>query len=120
MSYLLKPLSGQFLLPDEIIERLQNEFAVVNADRHAGSDYVGDVIAGLIRVGLSGEPIESLLQVQDNAYRIYVADEAGATEEFLDLIVVPNRPINVSIYNQDRMQPMLKRCAQTLQYSIEW
>ncbi len=51
MGHRLKPSDGMpYLAPAEVIERLRDEFACVDADAEAGADHVGDMIAAFLRM----------------------------------------------------------------------
>ena len=121
MSDRLEPYPGHpYLEPEEIVERLREEFAVCEADREQGADDVGDMIAKLIQLNAPQEWIEARLAGRDRAYRIVIADDPDS-ENYLSFSVQPEDGPLIGYYSaqhQDATRPSLERCAAALNYCI--
>ncbi len=122
MSHRLEPKDDvSYLTPDEIVSRLQDEFACCTADRDEGKDVVGDTIAKLIELNAPQEIIDQQVAAQSGAITVLIADD-DTTEDYLQFTVKPNEGILVGYFSgqhEDATRPLLDRCACVLDYRIE-
>ncbi len=122
MAHRLSPKPGRrHLTPSEVIRRLREEFAIVEADRDAGADHVGDMIAQFLRMHAPQEIIEAHRKAQPEAIRVTVADEPEA-EAFLSFVTMPEAGLFIDYHSSQHEQAtegLLRRCAEALGYEIE-
>lgn len=121
MSHCLEPKDDvAYLTPDEVVTRLQDEFAYCTADRDEGNDVVGDTIAKLIELNAPQEIIDQQVAAQSGAIAVVIADD-DATEDYLQFTVKPNEGILIGYFSgqhEDATRPLLDRCARVLDYRI--
>ena len=122
MAHRLVPKANQrYLSPDEIVRRLEDEFGYVVADREAGADMVGDMIAQFLRMRAPQELIESHRKAQEQAIRLLVADEP-TTEALLVFVAMPNAGLFIDYHSRQHevaADGCLHRCASALGYEIK-
>jgi hypothetical protein len=115
------PHPGQdFLEPEDVIERLKDEFNYVVADREQGADHVSSMIAKFIELNAPQQFIDDCLAGQDRSYWVSVADD-DATEDDIGFILQPGVGPLIGYHSQhheDAARPLLERCAATLNYQI--
>jgi hypothetical protein len=71
MSHRLCPPEGRpFLEPEEVVERLREEFAFCDADRDQGADDVGDMIAKLIELKAPKPIIDAAIAGRDRSFSV--------------------------------------------------
>ena len=121
MSHLLKPYEdADFLAPEEVATRLQEEFAYVDVDREQGKDIVGDTIAKLIELRAPQEIIDEQRAAQAEAIWMVVADDSTSDDD-LQFTVKPNEGILIgysSAQHEEATRTLLDRCAAALNYQI--
>jgi hypothetical protein len=122
MAHRLSPKVGQpYLSPSEVVRRLRDEFDFVDADREAGADHVGDMIAQFLRMRAPQEIIEAHRKAQPEAIQISVADEP-AGEAYLSFVAMPEEGLFIGYHSgghERATEASLRRCAQALGYEIE-
>jgi hypothetical protein len=121
MAHRLMPHPGQdFLEPEEVIERLKDEFDDVIADREQGADDVGSMIAKFIELKAPQQFIDECLAGQDRSYWVSVADDP-TSEDDISFIIQPGVGPLIgyrSKQHEDAARPLLERCAAALNYQI--
>jgi len=117
----LEPHPGQpHLDPREAIDRLRDEFALVDADQDEGADYVGDIIARLIELNAPKEIIDNEVAAQQGSYYVIVAD-GMFSESCLRLLFKPEEGPLISYSSgeeEEELRPLVERCANALNYCI--
>lgn len=137
MSHRLSPRFDQsWLTPDEVVERLREEFRFVQADREAGADHVGDMIAALLRMKAGRQRgrdashesseidrvIARLELVRDDAMAMSVSDDPASEFEQLEFAIVPGEPILIGYscrQHEDAGTLLAKRVAAALNYDVK-
>ena len=121
MAHRLSPKPGRhYLTPSEVVRRLREEFAIVQADQDAGADHVGDMIAQFLRMRPQ-EIIETHRKAQTEAIRVTVADEAEG-EACLSFVAMPDDGLFIGCHSGQHEQStegVLRRCAEALGYEAE-
>ena len=121
MSHRLELHEGHpYLEPDEIVERLREEFAYCEADREQGMDDVGDIIAKLIDLRAPQEIIDEQIAGRERSYRVTIADDS-ASDDDLSFIAQPGVGPLIGYYSaqhEQAMRPLLERRAAALNYRI--
>lgn len=138
MAHRLEPHSKQaFLSPDEVLERLRDEFRCVEADREAGADHVGDMIAALLRMkaGQERRPVQyrthdvaeldrtiaRLEQVREQAISVSVGDDSATEFGQVNFAIVPEEPLLIGYscrQHEDVATGLSNRIATVLNYAI--
>jgi hypothetical protein len=120
MSHQLKPKKGSpYLPPDEVVRRLQTEFAIVDADAAAGAQHVADMIKYYEKAKAPPELIAAHRLLQSEAIAVIVADEPKPGDAYLQFVVMPGETLFIgycSEQNEMAAKPLLKRCCQALGY----
>jgi hypothetical protein len=124
MAYVkLLPPEGRDPLPAaEVIRRLRDEFAVVDADPDAGQDHVADLIVATLRLSatLPGgeERVAALRAAQQEAVYLIFGDDLRLTAE---CCVQPGWPLFFG--RRDAMngpaRPLVERAAAALGYVVD-
>ena len=121
MSHRLCPPEGRpFLEPEEVVERLREEFAFCDADQDQGADDVGDMIAKLIELKAPKPIIDAAIAGRDRSYSVTVADDM-ASENYLSFIVRPGEGPLIGYHSgqhEEAVRSLLERCARALDYEI--
>lgn len=119
MAHRLEPPGGQpYWTPDEAIERLREEFAVVEVDREEGKDHVGQMIAKLIELKAPQAIIDQHVGAQQQAVRVVVSDDMSS-DDFLTFVLMPDEGPFIgysSAQHEESVAPLLARCATALSY----
>jgi hypothetical protein len=118
----LFPPKGREALPvEEIIERLRDEFKVVDADPDAGQDHVAGMIAATLRFSdaLPGkqERLARLQSVQDAAVYVTFGDDLALTASCClmpDSELFFGAPAEVD----GPARPLVERAASALNYTL--
>ncbi|ADB15123.1 hypothetical protein Psta_0433 [Pirellula staleyi DSM 6068] len=122
MAHRLSPKSGRsYLTPSEVVRRLREEFAIVDTDRDAGADHVGDMIAQFLRMRAPDEIVEAHRKAQPEAVWVTVADEPSG-ERALSFVAMPGEGLFIGYHSgeQERAtEGLLRRSAAALGYEIE-
>jgi hypothetical protein len=121
MSHRLCPPDGRpFLEPEEVVERLREEFAYCDANADQGADDVGDMIAKLIELEAPQAIIDAAIAGRERSFSVTVADDM-ASEEYLRFIVQPGEGPLIGYHSgqhEAAVRPLLERCARALDYGI--
>lgn len=121
MSHRLCPPEGRaFLDPEEIVERLREEFAFCDADKDQGADDVGDIIAKLIELKAPQAIIDAVLAGRERSYSVTVADDM-ASEDYLNIIVRPDEGPLIgyhSAQHEAAVRSLVERCVRALDYEL--
>src|SRR4051812_8996384 len=122
MAHRRSPKHGRdYLTPSEVVRRLREEFAIVQADQDAGADHVGDMIAQFLRMRAPREIIEAHRKAQPEAIRVTVADEAEG-KACSSFVAMPDDGLFIGCHSGQREQStegLLRRCAEALGYEAE-
>jgi hypothetical protein len=124
MTHKLVPADGkEYLPPDEVVRRLRDEFDAVETDPGQGREHVLGMVRRLLKIEAgSEERIDRLHKGCDAAVMVVVADDPNSQDGRLRFAVIPGEPIIVGYWSgrhQRLAEPILKRCAQSLGYSVE-
>jgi hypothetical protein len=124
----LLPADGhRFLSPLRVTARVESEFAYLEADEAEGSRKVGEILQRLKKAHRGqGQPggnarVEHLQKVQNDAVHLRLGDDPSSEIDYLSVVVIPGEPLIVeceSIEHAEAIEPLLKRCAKALGYSI--
>jgi hypothetical protein len=121
MSHKLYPFKGRpFLKPEEVVERLREEFGFCDADQEQGADDVGDVIAKLIELKAPQPIIDAAIAGRNRSYSVTVADDM-ASKKSLSFIVRPGEGLLIgyhSAQHKGEVRDLVERCAKALNYEI--
>ena len=122
MSHRLEPHDDtSYLSPDDIVARLRDEFAHVDADRDEGDNIVGDTIAKLIELNAPQEIIDQQIAAQSRSIAVVIADNT-TTDDYLQFTVKPSEGILIGYFSaqhETATRPLLDRCAQALNDRID-
>ena len=122
MPHRLEPFDeSSYLHPDQVVARLEEEFAYCAASKEQGSDSVGDVIAKLIEMNAPQEIIDQQLAAQSSSIEVVIADDSSS-DNYLQFTVIPNEGIFISYFSrqhQDATKQLVDRCAMILNYRVE-
>jgi hypothetical protein len=118
----LFPQEGHAMLPfKDLIRRLRDEFAIVDADPDAGQDHVAGMIAATLRFSdsLPGkqERLAWLQAVQPEAVYVSFGDDFGL---LASCCVKPNSELFFDIPHEIRgpARPLVERAALALGYTV--
>lgn len=124
----LLPADGRrYLSPLRVVARMESEFSYLEVDDAEGSRRVGKIIDQvrkahrnlLHRTGDSR--LAHLEKVKDSAIHLQLGDDPGSETEYLSVTVIPEEPLIVeceSVAHAKSAEPLLRRCAKALGYSI--
>ncbi len=122
MTHKLTPADGKsYLAADEVLRRLRDEFGFVEADAQQGREHVQGMVRRFLKAGAE-ETIDRLQKGRDEALMVVIADEAHSQDGRLRFAVIPGEPIIVGYWSgrhRRLAEPLLKRCAEALGYSVE-
>jgi hypothetical protein len=110
------------LPPAEVIQRLEAEFAVVEADAAAGAEHVAAMIRQFERMGVPEAVIDEHRQMQPAAVHLVVADDPNPGEAYLSFAALPGQGLFVgysSGQHEEAAGPLLARCCRVLGYQPE-
>ena len=117
---LCPPIGHSFLEPEEVVERMRDEFAFCNANAEEGADVVGDMIAKLIELKAPQAIIDDAIAGRERAISITVADDM-ASDDYLSFTVRPGEGPLIGYYSAQHeaaTRNLLERCASALNYEI--
>lgn len=128
VAHKLLPANGhRFLSPLRVVARVESEFAYVETDEAEGGRRVREIM-GRLRKGhrsqhaRADDPrLDHLEKVKDGAVHLRFGDDPSSEIEYLSFTVIPGEPLIVECESPEHAQaaePLLKRCAKALGYSI--
>lgn len=127
-AHRVTPRNGnRFHSPLLVVQRLQTEFAYVEADEAVGRRHVLAMMKALEgEIGgransMHHRRLEHLSQVKDRAVYVHFGDDPGSETEHLCTVVIPGEPLVFeyeSTAHKRAVRPLLKRCAEVLGYDI--
>jgi hypothetical protein len=121
MSHKLEPKDGaSFLPPQAAIERLRAEFDYVGADRDAGADHVGQMVAAFLRLNAPEATVQFYAARQGDSFQVEVADDSDS-EIFIRFALIPDVAPLIgysSAQDEAASRPLVERCARALNYRI--
>lgn len=124
MTHELTPKAGQqYLLPEEIVQRLRKAFKYVDASRSRGAESIEQSIQYMRRSGaFSDEEIVRLRNIKDRAIEVIVADELTPGLAYLSMVIEPDEKLFFSYESrshEEAAKPLLERIARLLDYDLE-
>ena len=97
MAHRLQPTDGEsYLLPVEVVRRLESEFAFVDADPKSGREHVEGMIQQFERMRAPSELIAEHRQIQDSAIDIAVADATEPGDAYLSFVAMQGQGLFIS------------------------
>ena len=124
MAHELTPKAGQqYLLPEEIVQRLRMAFKYVDASGSRGAESIEQSIQYMRRSGaFSDEEIARLRNIKDRAIEVIVADELAPGLAYLAVVIEPDEKLFFSYESrshEEAAKPLLERIATLLDYHLE-
>lgn len=125
MGHELTPKNEAFLPVEEVIKRLQREFAFVDVSREQALEQID----GMLKYGeqIAAQVPEAaaisarLRQVRDHSVMIGLADKRRFGKAYLNFLLKPGHPISIDYEggkHEDAAKPLLERAASALDYEI--
>lgn len=128
MVHRLMPANGhRFLSPLRVVARVESEFAYVEADEEEGLRRVADIIGRLRKHGRDQSNragigrLEHLEKAKEDAIHLRFGDDPSSESAYISMTVIPGEPLLVECESHQHAlaaEPLLKRCAKALGYSI--
>jgi hypothetical protein len=132
----LVPHEGErYLNPMEVITRVQDEFAYVEASEEGARDYVLACVDRLAfpaedgraaedeRVAAAGRYAVQLERFQNAARLVHFGDDLGADGVLITLLMIPRQPLIIDSTPHDwdeETMVLILRCAVALDYEVVW
>ena len=120
MTHLRPKYDNQYLPVEDIVRRANCEFGFTCCDQKRGLRYVAERFLETA-AGLSHHEKDHALALVANSIEMIVGDDRQSEEDFLKCYVIPNEPVAIQyVYNghEERVEPMLVRLANSLEYQI--
>lgn len=128
MAHCLFARDGQrYLSPRVVVNRLESEFAYVEASEEDGRRHVRgivrqfQVIKQIGDIPVDNAHLERLKKVQNGAIYVYFGDDPSSETAYLSTAVIPGEPLFFdysSRTHEATAQTLLLRCADALGYNI--
>jgi hypothetical protein len=118
-----------------VVRRVRDEFGYADANREAGADHVGDMIAHYVRVKaryarwknpppdaaeLDGE-ISRLEGIRQDAIMLTFGDDPASEYAYVSLAILPEEPLFIaycSRQHEEEASPLVRRIASILSYQV--
>jgi len=116
-----------YLSPEDVLTRIEAEFAFIEASNDAGRKHVRTLITqmrNLMRadkIPMDAEHLERLHKAAPAAIYVCFGDDPGSEFAYLESTVIPDEPLYfayASPKHEKAALPLLQRCARILNYNV--
>lgn len=120
MAHNLEPRAGEpYLVPIDVVRRLEGEFAFVQANAEAGQNHIASMIRQFERMKAPPALIEEHLAIQSAAIHLVISDSPDFSDDYLLFVATPNQGLFIgycSGQHERCAEPLLRRCCRVLGY----